>query len=637
MSRRFNQSQRVALFLAADGCCSICGIELQLGWHGDHVEPYSKGGLTDVTNGQALCPACNLSKGATVLNLREWQQQALDAFHALPLGTKDMTVSATPGAGKTKFALHLAGQQLSQGQIHRIAVVAPTDALRQQWADAAAEMGLNLMPVAGPDDYEKSGYDGCVVTYQQLLGAGADLLRRVTRHPTLAIIDEIHHAGDDRKWGESLTRALELVAFRLALTGTPWRRDNTSPIPFVRYDTGGMVVVDYAYEYGAAVADGVCRRIEFHAYDGEAKWIDPARTRKTHRDPEGVASSVQIEVTAKLGADMDKDDVSAALDVLYEPKHRWMPAMLERANNMLDELREEVPDAAGLVVCERKWHAEAYAIEIEKLTGTKPPVVVSDPVSDPGGKLAKQAIDRFRGSTGRWIVAVKMISEGVDIPRLAIGVYASKTQTPLFFRQVVGRFVRTRKDEEFNARLLIPAVPELLRHALEIEEELRHQLDLAAEEEEKARAEAAAGSNTQGMFDFRTPVSASAPIFDRAILGGMEATPEEVAQAELECARAGIPTRYAMNLIPLLRSKLAPAAMAAVSVPNPVVVPRHKREKLLRGDIATLANRYARHAGKEPKEVNADLLRAGHPARSKASVEELEAIKQTVERWLSQL
>jgi superfamily II DNA or RNA helicase len=313
--------------------------------------------------------------------------------------------------------------------------------------------------------------------------------------------------------------------------------------------------------------------------------------------------------------------------------------MLAQANAMLDDLRTDVPDAAGLVVCERQWHAQAYAQLIEDLTGTRPPVVVSDPKSDPGGKLAKKAIDRFRASKDRWIVAVKMISEGVDIPRLAVGVYASKTQTPLFFRQVVGRFVRIRPNEEFNARLLIPAVPDLLRHAREIEEELRHQLDLAAEAEEKERASEGGGAGSQGMLDFRTPVGASEPIFDRAILGGMEATPEEVAEAEKECAQVGIPTRYAVNLVPILRSRRLAATAPAAPSPAAALAetPRHRREKMLRGEITTLVGKYARHAGKEPQEVNADLLRAGHPRRAAASVEELEQTRQTLLEWIGAL
>lgn len=627
--RSFNFSERVALYLAADGRCMKCGGELVAGWHADHIDPYVAGGPTDVINGQALCPTCNLQKGSTVAKgPRLWQQRATEAFYANT--NKDFLVAATPGAGKTRFALDLGNALLGQGLIDRVVVVVPTDALRQQWADAAAGRGLQLRPVGDETDYDKAGYAGCVVSYQQLLGAGADLLRKVTRRKTLAILDEVHHAGDNRSWGESLQRAVECATFRLSLTGTPWRRDAQSPIPFVRYDENGTVAVDYAYEYGEAVADEVCRRIEFHAYDGEARWIDPARGRREYRKD----SEVQVEFTAKLGANMAEADVSAALDAVYEPKHQWMPAMLRQADAMLGELRSEIPDAAGLVVCERQWHAQGYAKILEQITGTLPPVVVSDPKTDPGSKIAKKTIDDFREGSGRWIVAVKMISEGVDIPRLAVGVYASKTQTPLFFRQVVGRFVRVRDNEELNARLLIPAVPELMRHAREIEEELRHQLELAAEQEEKARAEAGEGDG-QGLFDFREPLSASEPVFDRAILGGQESTPEEVAAAEAQCRALGIPTRFAVNLVPLLRGQ--GVVVPDVPVMSKVEVPRHRREQLLRGELKTLVGKVAYRAGRLPKDVNGDLLRHGHPPRAKATIEELEAIEATLLRWFGEL
>ena len=636
--RRFNSTERAALYLAADGHCTQCGAPLEPGWHADHQIPYSAGGPTDVINGQALCPTCNLKKGAHVSNLRTWQRRATELFYALPPGTKDFLVSATPGAGKTRFAVALARDLLAQGTIERVAVVVPTDALRQQWADTAGSQNLSLKPVAESADYDKAGYEGYVATYQQLLGTGSDLFRRATRRPTLVILDEIHHAGDNRSWGESLQRAAENAEFRLALTGTPWRRDNRSPIPFVRYSEGGKVLVDYAYEYGEAVADEVCRRIEFHAYDGEARWTDPARSRRISASDPG---TVTVEFTAKLGAGMDDSDVSAALDALYEPKHEWMPKMLAQANAMLDDLRTEIPDAAGLVVCERQWHARGYAELIEKITGEKPPVVVSDPKADPRGKIAKAQIDAFREGRSRWIVAVKMISEGVDIPRLAVGVYASKTQTPLFFRQVVGRFVRTRPNEELNARLLIPAAPDLLQHAREIEEELRHQLDLAEEEERKAREGGAADSRNQGEFDFREPLAASEPIFDRAILGGDECTPEEVAAAKEECRRLGIPARYAVNLVPLLRAKNSSAEPtqepSTQVVPEEVAVPRHKREKLLRGEIRDLVGKYAARAKLEHQQVNTNLLRAGHPPRPKATVEELEQTRQTLLRWMAGL
>ncbi|TXS22426.1 ATP-dependent helicase [Streptomyces sp. adm13(2018)] len=636
LRRRFSNAERASLYLAADGRCSRCDAELQPGWHADHMAPYSQGGPTDVINGQALCPTCNLKKGSKPpMQLRQWQRRAVDAFYAA--NAENFLVSATPGAGKTKFSLHLARDLMQRGIVERVVVIAPSDNLRVQWADEASAAGISLYPVAPGDidGYSKAGYVGCVVTYQQLLGTGQDLLRRAMRRPTFAILDEIHHAGDNKSWGDALRMAVEPAVHRLCLTGTPWRRDATSPIPFVRYDVNGTVAVDYAYEYGAAVADGVCRRIEFHAYDGEARWTDPARVRRSTIEENG-KSDVSVEFTAKLGANMPEEDVSAALDTVYEPKYAWMPSILAQADAMLSEVREDVPDAAGLVVAERQWLAQGYAALLEQITGTRPPVVVSDPKADPGSRLAKQQIDQFRKGTGRWIVAVKMISEGVDIPRLAVGVYASKTQTPLFYRQVVGRFVRTRPNEEINARLLIPAVPELMRHAREIEEELRHQLEIAAQEDEKAQGEGGA-STGQGMLDFRTPLSASESVFDRAILQGAEVSAEELAAAQAKAQELGIPRAYAANLVPLLRAQKTQEEVSVAAVPQqarPAEIPHYRREKLLRQEVETLARKVAYRRKIQPKDINIELLRAGHPKRAKATVAELEAMRQTLAGWM---
>ena len=66
------------------------------------------------------------------------------------------------------------------------------------------------------------------------------------------------------------------------------------------------------------------------------------------------------------------------------------------------------------------------------------------------------------------MVAVRMVSEGVDVPRLAVGVYATTTSTPLFFAQAVGRFVRARTRGE-TASVFLPSVPHLLSFASEME------------------------------------------------------------------------------------------------------------------------------------------------------------------------
>ncbi len=611
MARRsFNGGERAALYLASDGKCELCGVELDSGWHGDHIKPFSLNGETDVINGQALCPPCNLKKGNRMSKApREWQQQAREKFFAV--NQHDFLLSATPGAGKTTFALNLAVELKRSGTVEQIAVVVPTDSLRGQWADQAAAHGLSLMPVADGSDYNKKGYDGCVVTYQQLAtGAGSDLLRKATARKTIAILDEIHHAGDNRAWGQGLRNAVGRATVRLGLTGTPWRQNKYSPIPFVTYDDGGEVVVDYAYEYGTAVADGVCRRIEFHAYDGEARWVDCGK----------------IE-TASLGTELAEEDVSAALDAVLHPEHSWMPTLLLQATRALDELRTEVPDAGGLVIAHRIAHAFAYAKIIASITGIEPTVVVSE---DPE---AKAKIDRFRTDRSPWIVAVTMVSEGVDIPRLAVGVYATKISTPLFFRQATGRVVRVRPGEDFNARLYIPNVPAFKEHARAIEEELRHQLELERERDEKDRKDS--DGDGQQSINMREPLSASESFLDGVILGGDDVTPEEVKRAAAWCLKNGVPDRFAANVAKGLRTEQAAGPLPE---PEPVAeLPRHRRERILRGEIKTLAGKVAYRVGIEVREVNAQLLRDGYASRSKASIEQLEQIRDHLARQLEVL
>src|SRR4029450_5311857 len=87
---------------------------------------------------------------------------------------------------------------------------------------------------------------------------------------------------------------------------------------------------------------------------------------------------------------------------------------------------------------------------------------------------AKDVIDRFRTSAARWLVAVRMVSEGVDIPRLRVGVYATNVLTELHFRQVVGRFCRYDRlldEDQQEGCLFIPAVKDLVTWAARVKRE----------------------------------------------------------------------------------------------------------------------------------------------------------------------
>jgi superfamily II DNA or RNA helicase len=179
-------------------------------------------------------------------------------------GPRDFLAVATPGAGKTTFALRVAAELLERGVVQAVTVVAPTEHLKRQWADAAARVGIALDPqfrnaqgAAGRD------FTGVAVTYAQVAAHPVLHRRRTELRRTLVVLDEIHHAGDALSWGDAVREAFEPAARRLALTGTPFRSD-VNPIPFVAYAPGADGVrrsaSDYSYGYGEALRDGVVRR-----------------------------------------------------------------------------------------------------------------------------------------------------------------------------------------------------------------------------------------------------------------------------------------------------------------------------------------------------------------------------------------
>ncbi|WP_415753130.1 DEAD/DEAH box helicase [Nocardioides sp. Kera G14] len=368
-------------------------------------------------------------------------------FDELP---RDFLAVATPGAGKTTFALTVASELLGRRMVDRIIVVAPTEHLKVQWAQAAERAGIPIDPTYSAGQGKTSGdYLGIAVTYAGVAVNPLAMRIRTERTKTLVILDEIHHAGDALSWGEGVREAFEPAARRLALTGTPFRSD-INPIPFVTYAPGDdgipRSVADYTYGYAEALRDHVVRPVLFMAYSGQMSW----------------RTSAGDEIAAQLGEPLTKDMTSQALRTALDPKGSWMPAVLAAADKRLDEVRRHVPDAGGLVIATDQDSARAYAKTLKQITGESATVVLSDE------KTASKKIGAFAADTSKWMVAVRMVSEGVDVPRLAVGVYATTTSTPLFFAQAVGRFVRSRSRGE-TASVFLPSVPNLLTFANEME------------------------------------------------------------------------------------------------------------------------------------------------------------------------
>jgi len=385
------------------------------------------------------------------VRLRPWQKRALDRLAAT--AAPDFLAVATPGAGKTTFALCAAVHDLAANRGRRLVVVAPTSHLKLQWADAAAGFGLHLEPRWTPSGGRlPADVHGIVTTYQQV-ASSPDALRPLVAG-SLAVLDEIHHAGDDRAWGDAVRRAFEPAAQRLALSGTPFRSD-TRAIPFVRY-VGDEAVPDFEYGYADALADGrVVRPVYFPRINGFMEWIAP----------DGAAQA------AAFDDPLDRARAAQRLRTALSVEGEWLPTVLAQANERLEMLRRQQPDAGGLVVATDQDHAQGIADLLRDRCGVRATVAVSD---DP---RSSSRIARFSASSDSWIVAVRMVSEGVDIPRLRVGVYATTTTTELFFRQAVGRFVRwTRGVPRQKAYLFIPDDLRLRTWATQIADARRHSL-----------------------------------------------------------------------------------------------------------------------------------------------------------------
>ncbi len=570
----------------------------------------------------------------TATPLRAWQTAALEQYFAD--SPKDFLAVATPGAGKTTFALTAAAELLSRRVVDRVTVVAPTEHLKTQWAEAAARAGIPIDPsYSGKKGKTSQDYIGVAVTYAGVATNPLAHRIRTERFKTLVILDEVHHAGDARSWGEAVREAFDPAQRRLALTGTPFRSD-VNPIPFVTYAPGGdgvpRSVADYTYGYAHALSDHVVRPVLFMAYSGEMQW----RTRAGD------------EVAARLGEPLTKDLTAQALRTALDPAGSWMPSVLEAADKRLTEVRRHVPDAGGLVIASDQDSARSYAGLLKAITGDKPTVVLSDE------KAASKRIAAFSESVDRWMVAVRMVSEGVDVPRLAVGVYATTTATPLFFAQAVGRFVRARKRGE-TASVFLPSVPGLLGFASEMEVERDHVLGrkvtdegdiFAAEDELLARANAseAAAADELGTFE----AVGSEARFDRVLYDGGEFGHEGEVHvgSEEEMDFLGIPglleadqVRDLLRLRQSERAKTQKSQRRTSSTPDDVVrdVSTHEYLATLRRELNGLVAAWNHRTGQPHGVTHASLRKdCGGPAAAVATADQLRARIDRIREWAAQ-
>lgn len=438
--RNYNPRQRKILYQLANGKCQQCGRDLEDSFHADHHFPFSKGGRTTLKNGRALCPSCNLLKKDRMerkqFQPRKWQERCLGEF--LSANKQKFSIGAVPGAGKSKAAMWIMWTLLEKGEIDMIFAVSPQGNKKQEWyEDAIQYFGIPLQPnYSSTAILKTSKFKGAILTYQ---GVNENLMpdiRRLCQTKRIGVIaDEPHHLSDAEtsSWGRYFKESFAHAKYMIFLSGTYWREDRTR-IPFLDYDADTKrYILDYEYDYTDSLMDGNSRKIEFEFYNPNIVFNDDY-------------NDVHYEGPM---SDVGDEHIDKCYRKLVTERNNDLKSVIQDALVKLDEVRttgeHPMPDAGMIIFAPNIETAEAlrHWLHTDKDFGHVSCTVVHNDEQGASDKL-----EQFKRSAEKVLISVNMVSEGIDIPRLRVGVFLSIFKTRLFFMQsIVGRLIRVRQDE----------------------------------------------------------------------------------------------------------------------------------------------------------------------------------------------
>ncbi|MGI9920183.1 DEAD/DEAH box helicase [Vibrio owensii] len=380
--------------------------------------------------------------------LRKWQSECSDkAVEKYEMNYSHFFCQATPGAGKTVLAAHIASRLLKNDMVDLILCFSPS-------LTVSNGIKKTFASILGCAFNGGMGTIGQSLTYQSIQFLNEEFWQTLRNHRVFVVFDEIHHcSGSEIEnaniWGQQvLTKIQGLATFTLALSGTPWRSDSL-PIVLGEYsDPDGQLLVDYQYTLKQAIDDGVCRAPKIVLIDNENL---------------SVSNSEKVESFSSI-LEMLKQTKASYQSVIHNQEA--MEYLLGLGCERLANVRIDSPNAGGLVVASSVQHAQAIKEILSQKFGQTVSIVTyrhEDPLAE---------IERYRQSETQWIVSVGMISEGTDIPRLQVCCHMSSVKTELYFRQVLGRILRVNSSASQQAWLFTFAEQSLIQFAERIEDDI---------------------------------------------------------------------------------------------------------------------------------------------------------------------
>ncbi|MFJ3799957.1 DEAD/DEAH box helicase [Streptomyces sp. NPDC090088] len=393
---------------------------------------------------------------------RHWQREAFDDFTSRLPATYH--VAACPGGGKTEFALAVAKHLITEKLISRVIVVVPTKVLSQQWIDRAGQFGIDLY--AGLPSNHRSAEDhptapsGTVITYGLLASvekASTIRTRAVPPSRTLAIFDEAHHAGENKRWRKAVQTAFKGTRFRLLLTGAADQGEGRIPFAAYRPETDRVprMVPDFSYDYGRGVREQSIRNVDFRFYDSDVREVPFGQAAPTG----GVTEAAAHDSTPNL--------TSRAMDL----SSGWLAALMPAVHRELTDIRRSVPDAGCLILADGPESAQACGRLVAAITGHLPAVATAD------GPEASAVFKKFAASRAPYLVAIPAACEGLDIPRLRVLLRLTADRSDLRFTQSIARVTRIPDPAHCEpAVVFLPALDTLHALARDVEESITHQV-----------------------------------------------------------------------------------------------------------------------------------------------------------------
>jgi len=350
------------------------------------------------------------------MTLRCWQSKFHDIIKKkFEQGETNFSLLAAPGSGKTIAVATKIRIMFEQEKIDYVICISPSTNITNTTKD--------LMESVLGRSFDSVCSVGVCLTYQKLFHLSKAYFIELKSKRVLLFLDEVHRTAKEyNKWAHKIEELVIPIAdYIIVATGTPTRGDGR-PLSCVSYNQDGKIVSGYEYTMSQAVSDGVCRPPVVHLIDSEEISI------VSNKNSKKLFLSINESLTHIKYADILNN-------------HDFIFAMLNLTFNKLSMVKRVNPTAACLVIAIDTKHARFIEMIIRNNFNYKVAVVYFDK-SD-----STEIIKRFNASDDDVLIAVKMVSEGVDINRLQVACYLSNIRTDSYIRQVLGRIQRVRSQD----------------------------------------------------------------------------------------------------------------------------------------------------------------------------------------------